>query len=58
MTAYLIHGLLHVCVHAYMAYMCESVEEGVCWFEAIDGMLVEMNRGGKQGTRKAECWSV
>lgn len=52
MTAYLIHGLLHVCVHAYMAYMCESVEEGVCWFEAIGGMLVEMNGGG--GARDQE----
>lgn len=53
------HGLVHVCVLVYVAYMCEGVGEGVCWFdEAIGGMLVEMNRGEKQGTRKAECWSV
>lgn len=44
--AYMTHGLLHVCVHVYMAYMCEGVGERVCWFdEAIGGMLVEMNLG-------------
>lgn len=44
------HGLLHVCVHVYMAYMCEGVGERVCWFdEAIGGMLVEMNLGSRGG---------
>lgn len=48
--AYMTHGLLHVCVHVYMAYMCEGVGERVCWFdEAIGGMLVEMNLGSRGG---------
>lgn len=47
------HGLVHVCLHTYMAYMCEGVGEGVCWFdEAIGGMLVEMNGWG--GARDQE----
>lgn len=50
---------MYVHMPTWYICVCEGVGEGVCWFdEANSYMLVEMNRGKKQGTRKAECWSV